>query len=540
MRCGVTTPSPPPTRSRCSSRTCVASSRPTASRACCTRSGEPATFFARSSRDEPGPIRRLSASFDRLPIRVRLAGVSALLTFVILCAFAVAIGSLTVHRIRNDFNHDVNETAKQLPADLKVKGDPLHDTFQISPPLQYIATPDTVIRVLYLSGRVLEQYPENAPSFGTPQLGVSSVRGYRVVTTIVPVLGPGFTTIGHLVFQYGRKTAPTEATVHRVELGLLLGVLAGTVLALLAGMAIARRAMAPIAELTSTAAEIARTRDPSRGVPQPPADDEVAELARTLEGMLRELDAARSETESMLARQRQFVADASHELRTPLTSVLANLELLAESLRGDQGEAARSALRSSQRMRRLVADLLLLARTDAARVVPREPCDLGRIVVEAAAELGPVSGAHEISLDIHRAVVLGARDELHRLAINLLENALRHTPAGTEIRVRTAAAGDQVELVVEDNGPGVPAELAPTLFERFVRGAGDRGGSFGLGLAIVQAVAQAHGGSVSLEASQIGKEPDHTGARFVVRLPAASNLDDDREHHRAPLEAVVD
>ena len=101
----------------------------------------------------------------------------------------------------------------------------------------------------------------------------------------------------------------------------------------------------------------------------PLADDEVAELARTLEGMLRELDAARGETEMMLVRQRRFVADASHELRTPLTSVLANLELLAESLHGDEGDAARSALRSSQRMRRLVADLLLLARTDAARVL---------------------------------------------------------------------------------------------------------------------------------------------------------------------------
>ena len=129
--------------------------------------------------------------------------------------------------------------------------------------------------------------------------------------------------------------------------------------------------MTPIAQLTTTAAEIARTRDPSRSMPQPLADDEVAELTRTLEGMLRQLDAAREETEATLARQRQFVADASHELRTPLTSVLANLELLADSLHGEQGEAAGSALRSSQRMRRLVADLLLLARNDAARSQPR-------------------------------------------------------------------------------------------------------------------------------------------------------------------------
>jgi two-component system, OmpR family, sensor kinase len=260
--------------------------------------------------------------------------------------------------------------------------------------------------------------------------------------------------------------------------------------------------------------------------------------------MLRELDAARGEIESMLVRQRQFVADASHELRTPLTSVLANLELLAESLQGDQGEAARSALRSSQRMRRLVGDLLLLARTDAAGVVAREPCNLAQIVVEAAGELGPVSAEHDISLDIHPAMVMGARDELHRLTINLLENAVRHTPPGTAIHVSTLTTVDgNVQLVVEDNGPGVPPALAPTLFERFVRGAGDRGGSFGLGLAIVQAVAVTHGGSVSLERSKL--DPSHgssgaTGARFVVTLPASSDLDDDRQHHRPSLQTVID
>ena len=456
---------------------------------------------------------------------------------MILCAFAIIIGSLTVHRIRSDFNREVGETAKALPGEMRVTLQP----FAITPELRVLANPGdrAFIRILALPGEVIDQYPRRAPRVPLARAGeIVTVDGYRVVTELLTVEiernGSVFQE-GHLILQYGRPVGPTEATVHRVELLLFLGVLFGSVFALLAGMAIARRAMAPIALLTSTAAEIARTRDPSRGVPEPQADDEVAELARTLEGMLRELDAARGETEATLARQRQFVADASHELRTPLTSVLANLELLAESLRGDQGEAARSALRSSQRMRRLVADLLLLARTDAARVVPREPCDLAKIVVEVAGELGPVSAEHEISLDAHPAMVLAARDELHRLTVNLLENALRHTPAGTEVRVSTATVDGQVELVVEDDGPGVPAELVPTLFERFVRGEGDRGGSFGLGLAIVRAVAESHGGSVVLT-----PRADHAGARFVVRLPAYSDLDDDRQDHRASLEAVID
>jgi signal transduction histidine kinase len=382
--------------------------------------------------------------------------------------------------------------------------------------------------------------PADAPNLGPPSQTAATVGDYRVVSHPAPLRLPSGEVFGPIWVQYARSTSSVDATVARVELFLFVGVIAGAALALLAGIAIARRAMAPVAALTSTAEEIARTRDPSRTVPQPQADDEVGELARTLGGMLRELDAAHAETEGMLARQRRFVADASHELRTPLTSVLANLELLAESLRGEQGEAARSALRSSQRMRRLVADLLLLARTDVGGVVQREPVDLAQVAVEAAAELGSVSSRHEISLHTERAVVQASDDELHRLAVNLIENALRHTPDGTAVRIRTGMRGTAATLVVEDDGPGVPASLADSIFERFVRGAGDRGGSFGLGLAIVRAVAESHGGTVTLQPTHpaAAGSPAH-GARFVVSLPAVSDLDDHRQHHRAAAEALV-
>jgi signal transduction histidine kinase len=246
--------------------------------------------------------------------------------------------------------------------------------------------------------------------------------------------------------------------------------------------------------------------------------------------MLHELDSAHAETEAMLERQRRFVADASHELRTPLTSVLANLELLAEALHGEEADAARSALRSSQRMRRLVADLLLLARADVGRVVKREQVDLAQVAIEAAAELGPMSSTHEISLDVKPAAVKASRDELLRVAINLIENAVRHTPPGTDIRVHTVSAGcdgsARARLIVEDDGPGVPERLRGNLFERFVRGAGDRGGSFGLGLAIVKAVAESHGGSVQVHDTHPSAEP--RGARFVVELPLISGAEDEQ------------
>ncbi|MFA9271453.1 MAG: sensor histidine kinase, partial [Baekduiaceae bacterium] len=283
------------------------------------------------------------------------------------------------------------------------------------------------------------------------------------------------------------------------------------------------RAMAPVAGLTSTAREIEQTRDPALRMPIPEADDEVAELARTLEDMLHALDASRNETVAALKRQREFVADASHELRTPLTSVLANLELLSETLEGERREAADSALRSSQRMRRLVADLLLLARADAAREAPHEPTDIARVVVEAASELGPVSEDHELEVDAQPAIVDGSRDELHRLVLNLMQNAVAHTPAGTHIHAAVRGEDGIVTVVVEDDGPGIPPELRDRVFERFVRGGGDRGGkSSGLGLAIVRAVAESHGGRVSVQSPTMNGDGPAHGTRFTVTLPASS------------------
>ena len=153
----------------------------------------------------------------------------------------------------------------------------------------------------------------------------------------------------------------------------MLGVLGGTALALLAGDR--DRAPRDGADRSPDGCRggdrtHARPVDPPAG---PAAEDEVAELSRTLQSMLHELDAARGESEASLARQRRFVADASHELRTPLTSVLANLEILSESLHGEQAEAAEAALRSSQRMRRLVSDLLLLARSETPARPQTEP-----------------------------------------------------------------------------------------------------------------------------------------------------------------------
>ena len=211
-------------------------------------------------------------------------------------------------------------------------------------------------------------------------------------------------------------------------------------------------------------------------MPEPAVDDEVGKLARTLEQMLRALDAARAERERAMQKQREFVADASHELRTPLTSVLANLELLQASLGGaDQAEdreVVDSALRSSKRMGRLVADLLLLARADAGRL-DAHAARPGRIAGDAAAEAAPLMDDRRLVVENGRPLrVEGSRDELHRMVLNLLDNAIRHTPAGSRVELTLREDGDEAVVEVADDGPGIPAGVRDHIFDRFVRGDG--------------------------------------------------------------------
>ena len=358
--------------------------------------------------------------------------------------------------------------------------------------------------------------PELQPG-GEPQ----EVDGYTVASQRIPT-----PTLGPSVYvQYMRDQDSLEATSDRLWLFLAGGVLIGTVLAALAGLAVANRAMRPISSLTAAAREIAMTRDPSLRLPMPETEDEVAELARTLDQMLRELDAARTEREQMIQAQRDFVADASHELRTPLTSILANLELLDESLAAhdadpDQQAIVAGALGSSRRMRRLVSDLLLLARADAGRAGPRRACDLAEIAAAALTEVRPVAGEHELVLEAEHSVPVECNsDDLHRLVLNLLENGIRHTPPGTTVTVTVARRDGQAVLEVADDGPGIPDEVGEQIFTRFARGGGpadllaDSG--TGLGLAIVKAVASSHRGEVELG------RPEGGGARFTVRLPLA-------------------
>jgi signal transduction histidine kinase len=450
------------------------------------------------------------------PVRWRLAVGSAGLTLAILLVFAAVIGHLATQRIRNDFNREMHEAVTTLASQAEItqtSGGPL----VTGPGLDDFALPNgAVVKIFDSTGRVLAR-THNAPPLGL-RLGVTHVGSLRIVST--PIVSADGGVAGYV--QYARSDQHIDSTIERLWLFIAAGVVGGVLLASLAGLAIANQAMRPIALLTATAGEIASTRDPSRRMPQPDIDDEVGELARTLDQMLRSLDAARTEREQAMQQQREFVADASHELRTPLTSVIANLELLQASLPSPESsedhEMVDSALRSSRRMSRLVADLLLLARADAGRISERTDCDLAEIAGNAAAEVAPVAGGRRLNLDNGRPVPIhGNPDELHRMVVNLLDNAVRHTPDGSTIELRLEVDGDKATVEVADDGPGIPDGMREHAFDRFVRGNGPAdtaiGGGTGLGLAIVRAVARSHGGEVKAGQSSLG------GALVTVTLP---------------------
>jgi signal transduction histidine kinase len=340
------------------------------------------------------------------------------------------------------------------------------------------------------------------PSFHTlNRLPIADSQGFRVAA--LRVRSPdGLRTVYVAAGLDGvRRTVRTVTSVLLVALPGMLGVVAVTT------WVIVGRALRPVERIRAEVADLSANAL-ERRVPQPMVDDEIGRLARTMNEMLGRL-------QLFTERQRQFIADASHELRSPIASLKAQLEVAQADPRGtDWVSLNDEALAEVTRMERLVLDLLTLARADrAAGVSASGVVDLDDVVVTEAAKVRD-RGRVRISLALFEpARVRGDQDQLTRLTRNLIENAERHADAMVSVELR--ADGSTVELVVFDDGGGIPLRERERVFERFTRldDARDRdAGGSGLGLPIVREIAAAHGGTVVVADSA-------EGARLVVRLP---------------------
>lgn len=328
----------------------------------------------------------------------------------------------------------------------------------------------------------------------------------------------------------GLPLEPVETAVHQLELAATIvfgGALAVTGIA---GAVWVHWSLRPLSRVAATATRVSELPLASGEVvvpPRAPENDprsEVGRVATAFNRMLGHIEDALTKRQASEERLRSFAADASHELRTPVASVRGHAELALLHPGPVPPEVTRALERiaaESGRMGEMVDEMLLLARLDAGRPLERCPVDLTRLVLDAVADARAAGPGHGWAMELPEEPVTVAGDalRLHQVLANLLANARLHTPDGTKVTVSLDIDGTTAVLKVHDDGPGVPADIQPGVFERFTRAEhrrrpGHQGGGAGLGLAIVAAVTEAHGGSVGLDSA-----PGAT--TFTVRLPAA-------------------
>jgi two-component system, OmpR family, sensor kinase len=312
-----------------------------------------------------------------------------------------------------------------------------------------------------------------------------------------------------------------NSTLHRLLVTEIFVTAAVLLVAVGLGLWLVRVGLRPLRNIESTAANIAGG-ELSLRVEQADDRTEVGRLGLALNTMLERIEDAFAKQHASEERLRRFVADASHELRTPVTAVGAYAELFergAQQRPADLARVLRGVRVETSRMQALIEDLLLLTRLDEGRPLERQPVELVGLAGEAAEAAQTISGDWPLSIEADEPVeVTGDRMRLREILDNLLANVRTHTPPGTRTTLRVRQEGDEALLEVADEGPGLDAEDAARVFERFYRAdpsrARDRGGT-GLGLAVVAALVEAHGGRVEVDATP------GAGATFRVRLPVS-------------------
>ncbi len=319
---------------------------------------------------------------------------------------------------------------------------------------------------------------------------------------------------------WGVPLTEVEAAVDRIVRMLLLS---GAGIALIGATAawwLVRRGLQPVNQMVETATVIG-SGDLSQRVPEAKPTTELGQLGLALNDMMAQIEDAFAHEAEAQERLKTFVADASHELRTPIAAIQGYAELYRKGALGDQ-EALDNAMRrvgsDAARMRRLVTDLLLLARLDRGQVMEHRPVNIARVIHDAVTDSGAIDPDRKIAVEgsLDSARVLGDDQQLGQVFANLLANTRMHTPAGTPVTVRMHEDSDTAVIEVVDDGPGLPEDAAAKVFDRFYRADTSRArksGGSGLGLAIVSAIVNEHGGSV-----EAANAPGQ-GARFTVRLP---------------------
>ncbi len=455
----------------------------------------------------------------RIPIRVRLVLGFALLMALVLVLTGVFIYDRTRDDLNRQIQHQLDARLAAAVAIIRDDGDDLGDPHY--DPLGRLDA-GAVVQVLGPGPRIVDATAEqlrDQPLIRFEQLRQLQDGSADVVEVDSPI-GPVRVIAGRTQDD-GVRYVPIVAvplterdqTLTSLSRLLLIGGPLALLLSSLAAYGVATAALRPV-EAMRRGAERISGDDPGARLPVGAAEDEIADLGRTLNDLLARLDES-------IRRERRFVADASHELRTPLTILRAQIDLALEGSDPERSEpvALRRALRSCgvevERMTRLAADLLVLARADEGRLpTDPKPVDVHALAAQVGAAVAELSPGAEIANEVPVGLVIAADpDRLRQALTNLLQNAVRH--GGGAVRVAAERLDGATAIHVLDDGPGFAPELRGREAERFARGPGGRSHSgSGLGLAIVAAIAEAHRGELRIETAPGGV----AGAAIV--LPA--------------------
>jgi signal transduction histidine kinase len=474
--------------------------------------------------------------FARLPIRLRMALWFSTLLVALVGAIGIFLLSTLDDVVQDQIDAGLRLRASRVEREITTGDDDLLEPSDVQSgllelaPLEELSSPGIYVQVrdvsraviaasanlprseLPVSDRLIADALDGREGFETVPVGNEQV---RVLAWPVDSTGP---VVGIVVV--GQSLRLVEVTREGVQRLITVATGVALVIALAGAWWLTARGLRPISDVTQVVRSIAATGRFEQRVERPPADDEVGQLVATFNEML-------SRLERTFAAQRELLADASHELRGPLMVIRGNLDLLRLGLPEEESRASvREAGEEVERMSRLASDLLLLAEVDADALVEQTPVRFDRLVEAARERAEHVDGgAHRIALTgAEPAVVVGDRTRLDQLVWNLIENAMRYTPAGGRIDLSLACREDEILFRVADTGPGIDAEHLPRIFERFYRvdkARSRHNGGTGLGLAIVKSVAEAHGGRVGLS-SVPGR-----GTTFSVWLPTSPVPADD-------------
>jgi two-component system, OmpR family, sensor kinase len=454
-------------------------------------------------------------------LRLRLTFWYSAVLAVIIALFGAAVYGILAASLTRQIDLGLTTAADEILRTSRFS--PMLQTVRIPPNLDEFGGPNIYVQVWGTDGKLANQSARlgdlsesldpRGLAAGSQSLRAVYVRGVHMRVLTVPMqTAIDNQVVGYL--QVATDLRVLDDAKSRLLLTLVGGGVAAVLLAALVGGMTAAQALQPLETITQTALQITHADDLSRRIPMDGApQDEVGKLGMAFNESLERL-------ERLFNSQRRFLADVSHELRTPLTAIRGNVDLLRR-MRGADPTSLDAIQSEAERMSRLVGDLLLLAQVDSGNLpLAHDPVELDTLLLEVFQEAQVLAAGVRVSIgEIDQALVVGDRDRLKQLLLNLVSNAVKYTPEGGCVTLGLARVNEFARLAVSDTGVGIPPDELPHIFDRFYRVDKARSramGGAGLGLSIAQRIAELHGGHI-----EAMSEGEGQGTTFCVWLPLA-------------------